>query len=152
VNNLPFWMSVGLGRRVPSPVILRPALQPSRFRYRNLPKTVSSAPTVHRCLSRFVWQPSLARYTASTSHCTPHESRTFLEYRAISFLSSWQYSAGSRLHVYIIPPPHTQQRGRSCFMRQTNRDAELDDGIYQMGDFGRIMNIAKRTFPLCQPL
>jgi len=30
-------------------------------------------------------------------------------------------------------------------MREANTDAELDDRIYKLGDFGRIMNIAKRT-------
>lgn len=39
------------------------------------------------------------------------------------------------------------QRGRSCFLREANSDAELDERIYQMGDFGRIMNIAKRLIP-----
>lgn len=40
---------------------------------------------------------------------------------------------------------NSQLRGRSCFMRHANTDAELDDRIYQLGDFGRIMNIAKRA-------
>jgi len=40
---------------------------------------------------------------------------------------------------------NSQLRGRSCFMRQANTDAELDDRIYQLGDFGRITNIAKRA-------
>lgn len=32
-------------------------------------------------------------------------------------------------------------------MREANTDAELDDRIYKLGDFGRIMNVAKRMFP-----
>lgn len=31
-------------------------------------------------------------------------------------------------------------------MRQASSDEELDGRIYQLGDFGRIMNVAKRTF------
>jgi hypothetical protein len=37
-------------------------------------------------------------------------------------------------------------------MRQANTDTELDDRIYQLGDFGRIMNIAKRKFFCCEHL
>lgn len=37
-----------------------------------------------------------------------------------------------------------RQRGRTCFMREANNDAELDNRIYVLGDFGRIMNAAKR--------
>lgn len=34
-------------------------------------------------------------------------------------------------------------------MRQANTDGELDDRVYSFGDFGRIMNIAKRSYELC---
>ncbi|KAJ3514007.1 hypothetical protein NLJ89_g2629 [Agrocybe chaxingu] len=37
------------------------------------------------------------------------------------------------------------QRGRSCFLREANSDEELDARLYVMGDFGRIMNVAKRA-------
>ncbi|KAF8877847.1 RNA dependent RNA polymerase-domain-containing protein [Gymnopilus junonius] len=40
---------------------------------------------------------------------------------------------------------NSQLRGRSCFLREANSDKELDDRIYVMGDFGRIMNVAKRA-------
>ncbi|KAG6331888.1 hypothetical protein ID866_7202 [Astraeus odoratus] len=40
---------------------------------------------------------------------------------------------------------NSQLRSRTCFMREANNDAELDERIYQMGDFGRIMNAAKRA-------
>ncbi|KAH7881903.1 RNA-directed RNA polymerase [Phlebopus sp. FC_14] len=40
---------------------------------------------------------------------------------------------------------NSQLRSRTCFMREANNDQELDDRIYQMGDFGRIMNVAKRA-------
>ncbi|KAF8156601.1 RNA-directed RNA polymerase [Crassisporium funariophilum] len=40
---------------------------------------------------------------------------------------------------------HSQLRGRSCFLRAANTDAELDLRIYRMGDFGKIMNVAKRA-------
>ncbi|KDQ53776.1 hypothetical protein JAAARDRAFT_61145 [Jaapia argillacea MUCL 33604] len=40
---------------------------------------------------------------------------------------------------------NSQLRGRSCFMRQANSDEELDGLIYQMGDFAKIMNVAKRA-------
>ncbi|TFK70694.1 RNA-directed RNA polymerase [Pluteus cervinus] len=40
---------------------------------------------------------------------------------------------------------NSQLRGRSCFVRQANTDAELDNRIYQYGDFGKIMNAAKRA-------
>ncbi|KAH9477348.1 putative RNA-dependent RNA polymerase 1 [Psilocybe cubensis] len=40
---------------------------------------------------------------------------------------------------------NSQLRGRSCFLREANSDKELDDRIYQMGDFARIMNVAKRA-------
>ena len=36
------------------------------------------------------------------------------------------------------------QRSRSCFFRQADSDAELDARIYQLGSFGKIMNVAKR--------
>ncbi|KAG6816130.1 hypothetical protein H0H87_008442 [Tephrocybe sp. NHM501043] len=36
-------------------------------------------------------------------------------------------------------------RGRSCFVREAKTDKELDDRIYALGDYGRIMNIAKRA-------
>ena len=32
-------------------------------------------------------------------------------------------------------------------MREARSDAELDERIYSMGDFGKIMNAAKRTLP-----
>jgi hypothetical protein len=38
------------------------------------------------------------------------------------------------------------QRGRSCFLRQANTDAELDARIYGLGEFEKIMNVAKRSF------
>lgn len=38
------------------------------------------------------------------------------------------------------------QRGRSCFLREANSDEELDEKIYRLGDFKRIMNVAKRAF------
>lgn len=37
------------------------------------------------------------------------------------------------------------QRSRTCFMREANSDTELDNRIYVLGDFGRIMNVAKRN-------
>ncbi|TFK19298.1 RNA-directed RNA polymerase [Coprinopsis marcescibilis] len=40
---------------------------------------------------------------------------------------------------------NSQLRGRSCFLREANTDKELDDRIYDMGDFGRIANVAKRA-------
>ncbi|KAI6021731.1 hypothetical protein PISMIDRAFT_613287 [Pisolithus microcarpus 441] len=40
---------------------------------------------------------------------------------------------------------NSQLRSRTCFMREANNDAELDDRIYQMGDFGKIMSAAKRA-------
>jgi len=43
----------------------------------------------------------------------------------------------------IFPSPF--QRGRSCFLREAQTDQELDDRIYSMGDYGKIMNIAKRA-------
>lgn len=36
------------------------------------------------------------------------------------------------------------KRGRSCFLREASSDAELDNRIYAMGDFKKIMNVAKR--------
>lgn len=46
--------------------------------------------------------------------------------------------------VLSIFLPSIAQRGRSCFLRQAKSDAELDDRIYRLGDFGKIMNVAKR--------
>ncbi|KAF4607757.1 hypothetical protein EYR40_000092 [Pleurotus pulmonarius] len=40
---------------------------------------------------------------------------------------------------------NSQLRSRSCFMRAARSDEELDRRIYAMGDFGRIMNVAKRA-------
>ncbi|KAJ8087712.1 hypothetical protein PM082_006548 [Marasmius tenuissimus] len=40
---------------------------------------------------------------------------------------------------------NSQLRSRSCFLRQANNDQELDTRIYVMGDFERIMNVAKRA-------
>ncbi|KAF9237759.1 RNA dependent RNA polymerase-domain-containing protein [Melanogaster broomeanus] len=40
---------------------------------------------------------------------------------------------------------NSQLRSRTCFMREANDDAELDARIYAMGDFGKIMNAAKRA-------
>ncbi|KAK2464629.1 hypothetical protein APHAL10511_003322 [Amanita phalloides] len=40
---------------------------------------------------------------------------------------------------------NSQLRERSCFLRQANNDAELDDRIYKLGDFGKIMIVAKRA-------
>ncbi|KAF8555926.1 RdRP-domain-containing protein [Imleria badia] len=40
---------------------------------------------------------------------------------------------------------NSQLRGRTCFMREANSDPELDERIYVLGDFGRIMNAAKRA-------
>ncbi|KAF9556779.1 RNA-directed RNA polymerase [Agrocybe pediades] len=40
---------------------------------------------------------------------------------------------------------NSQLRSRSCFLREANSDADLDDRLYQMGDFRRIMNVAKRA-------
>jgi hypothetical protein len=37
------------------------------------------------------------------------------------------------------------QRDRSCFLREATTDRELDDRLYAMGDFGKIMNVAKRN-------
>lgn len=49
-------------------------------------------------------------------------------------------------------PLNFSQRGRSCFLREANSDAELDDRIYAMGDFKKIMNVAKRiSVLLCSP-
>jgi regulator of nonsense transcripts 1 len=55
---------------------------------------------------------------------------------------------GSISSIQIVRSLTSIQRGRSCYMRQANTDAELDDRIYQLGDFGRIMNVAKRMFLL----
>ncbi|KAI0782921.1 RNA-directed RNA polymerase [Abortiporus biennis] len=40
---------------------------------------------------------------------------------------------------------NSQLRSRSCFLREANADDELDDRIYRLGDFQRIMNAAKRA-------
>ncbi|KAG5653862.1 hypothetical protein H0H81_009941 [Sphagnurus paluster] len=40
---------------------------------------------------------------------------------------------------------NSQLRGRSCFVREAKSDAELDARIYALGDYGKIMNIAKRA-------
>ncbi|KAJ7811000.1 RNA-directed RNA polymerase [Mycena olivaceomarginata] len=40
---------------------------------------------------------------------------------------------------------NSQLRSRSCFLRVANSDAELDDKIYRMGDFQKIMSAAKRA-------
>ncbi|KAK7050249.1 RdRP-domain-containing protein [Favolaschia claudopus] len=40
---------------------------------------------------------------------------------------------------------NSQLRSRSCFLRQANTDAELDNRIYRLGDFQRIMSAAKRA-------
>ncbi|KAF9261342.1 RNA-directed RNA polymerase [Marasmius fiardii PR-910] len=40
---------------------------------------------------------------------------------------------------------NSQLRSRSCFLREANNDEELDARIYQLGDFGKIMNVAKRA-------
>ncbi|KXN84461.1 putative RNA-dependent RNA polymerase 1 [Leucoagaricus sp. SymC.cos] len=40
---------------------------------------------------------------------------------------------------------NSQLRGRSCFLRQAQTDQELDARIYEMGDYGKIMNVAKRA-------
>ncbi|KAH9941433.1 RNA dependent RNA polymerase-domain-containing protein [Amylocystis lapponica] len=40
---------------------------------------------------------------------------------------------------------NSQLRSSSCFLREANTDQELDDRIYRLGDFGRIMNVAKRA-------
>ncbi|KAG7440660.1 RNA-directed RNA polymerase [Guyanagaster necrorhizus] len=40
---------------------------------------------------------------------------------------------------------NSQLRGRSCFLREAKTDQELDDRIYQLGSFGKIMNVAKRA-------
>ncbi|KIY70984.1 RdRP-domain-containing protein [Cylindrobasidium torrendii FP15055 ss-10] len=39
----------------------------------------------------------------------------------------------------------SQLKERRCFLRRANTDAELDERIYQLGDFGKIMNPAKRA-------
>lgn len=36
------------------------------------------------------------------------------------------------------------QRSRTCFLRKANDDLELDHRIYELGDYGRIMNVSKR--------
>ncbi|KAF5380175.1 hypothetical protein D9615_006214 [Tricholomella constricta] len=58
-------------------------------------------------------------------------------FKAGLFLNGVQY------RFYHHSP--SQLRGRSCFMRQAKSDAELDARIYELGDYGRIMNIAKRA-------
>ncbi|KAJ3528070.1 hypothetical protein NMY22_g9549 [Coprinellus aureogranulatus] len=40
---------------------------------------------------------------------------------------------------------NSQLRERSCFLREANSDKELDDRIYAMGDFSKIMNASKRA-------
>ncbi|KAK0493854.1 RNA-directed RNA polymerase [Armillaria luteobubalina] len=40
---------------------------------------------------------------------------------------------------------NSQLRGRSCFLREAMTDQELDDRIYVLGSFGKIMNVAKRA-------
>ncbi|KAJ6607939.1 RNA-directed RNA polymerase [Mycena sp. CBHHK59/15] len=40
---------------------------------------------------------------------------------------------------------NSQLRSRSCFLRQANSDAELDDRIYRLGEFTTLMNPAKRA-------
>ncbi|KAJ6450386.1 RNA-directed RNA polymerase [Mycena sanguinolenta] len=40
---------------------------------------------------------------------------------------------------------NSQLRSRSCFLRQANSDTELDDRIYRLGDFQRLMSAAKRA-------
>ncbi|KAM6492760.1 RNA dependent RNA polymerase domain containing protein [Amanita muscaria] len=40
---------------------------------------------------------------------------------------------------------NSQLRERSCFLRQANNDQELDNRIYQLGDFARIMIVGKRA-------
>ncbi|KAG8960958.1 hypothetical protein FRC03_005941 [Tulasnella sp. 419] len=40
---------------------------------------------------------------------------------------------------------NSQLRGRSCFFRRGNTDKELDERIYKLGSFEKIMNVAKRA-------
>ncbi|THU86805.1 RdRP-domain-containing protein, partial [Dendrothele bispora CBS 962.96] len=40
---------------------------------------------------------------------------------------------------------NSQLRGRSCFLRKATSDAELDSKIYELGDFEKIKNVAKRA-------
>ncbi|KAI9462701.1 hypothetical protein HD554DRAFT_1441169 [Boletus coccyginus] len=40
---------------------------------------------------------------------------------------------------------NSQLRSRTCFKREANSDVELDNRIYVLGDFGKIMNVAKRA-------
>ncbi|KAF8217409.1 RNA dependent RNA polymerase-domain-containing protein [Mycena galopus ATCC 62051] len=40
---------------------------------------------------------------------------------------------------------NSQLRSRSCFLREANSDAELDNRIYRLGDFQRLMSAAKRA-------
>ncbi|KAJ6529218.1 RNA dependent RNA polymerase-domain-containing protein, partial [Mycena capillaripes] len=40
---------------------------------------------------------------------------------------------------------NSQLRSRSCFLREANSDAELDERIYRLGDFQRLMSAAKRA-------
>ncbi|KAI0343647.1 RdRP-domain-containing protein [Trametopsis cervina] len=40
---------------------------------------------------------------------------------------------------------NSQLRSRSCLQRQANSDQELDQLIYQFGDFAKIMSVAKRA-------
>ncbi|EMD32884.1 hypothetical protein CERSUDRAFT_142953, partial [Gelatoporia subvermispora B] len=40
---------------------------------------------------------------------------------------------------------NSQLRSRGCFLREANTDDELDEKIYSLGDFHRIMTAAKRA-------
>lgn len=53
------------------------------------------------------------------------------------------------LCLVLILGNDVYQRGRSCFLREAKTDAELDRRISQLGEFGKIMNVAKRESNIC---
>ncbi|KAJ7754189.1 RNA-directed RNA polymerase [Mycena maculata] len=51
----------------------------------------------------------------------------------------------NRIQYRFYHHSNSQLRSRSCFLREANSDAELDDRIYRLGDFQRLMSAAKRA-------
>ncbi|KAJ6529211.1 RNA dependent RNA polymerase-domain-containing protein [Mycena capillaripes] len=61
----------------------------------------------------------------------------------LSFTQSWPVLNGIQYRFYHHS--NSQLRSRSCFLREANSDAELDERIYRLGDFQRLMSAAKRA-------
>jgi hypothetical protein len=53
----------------------------------------------------------------------------------------------SPAYTFFAKITYCGQRGRSCYLRRANNDQELDRRIYDMGDYGKIMNVAKSKAP-----